>query len=184
MSCYSGMSQHTLSLEMSDPHTQLGSKPLNGFSLQPTQDRLGKRQFSHPFRLGRPKRPRRVQDGGAGELELAVVICRRRPGHAVSAAIPARCPLGHDALEPDLRRGLKEPGAVDLDVIAELDRGAGILLDQLPEERPPFHEKLPPRIVAIEVHEIEGKEHEPMSGLVNGRAQGIEVGRCRSRPGR
>ena len=53
---------------------------------------------------------------------------------------------------------------------------AGIRLDQPPEERPPFHEGLPPQILAIEVQEIEGKEHEPVRRRVDGRAEGIEVG--------
>ena len=93
-----------------------------------------------------------------------------------SAAIPAGCPLGHDALEPELGRGLKEPGAVALDMIAELDRAAGIRLDQPPEERPPFHERPSPQILAIEVQEIEGKEHQPVRRRVDRRAEGIEVG--------
>jgi len=34
----------------------------------------------------------------------------------------------------------------------------GILLDQPPEEHPPFHERLPPQILAIEMQEIEGEQ--------------------------
>ena len=61
-------------------------------------------------------------------------------------------------------------------MLAELDRGAGILLDQLPEERPPFHERLSSQIMAVEVQEIEGKEHEPVRRRVDGRSKGIEIG--------
>ena len=32
------------------------------------------------------------------------------------------------------------------------------------------------RVLALTVEEIEGKEHQAMSGLVDGRAQGIEIG--------
>ena len=61
-------------------------------------------------------------------------------------------------------------------VIAELDRRAGIGLDQLPKSCPPFHERASPQILAVEVQEIEGKEHDPVRRLVDSRAQGIEVG--------
>ena len=66
-------------------------------------------------------------------------------------------PSGHDALEPELGGGRKEPDAVALEVVTELDRGPGILLDQPPEEHP-FHERLPPQILAIEMQEIEGEQ--------------------------
>jgi hypothetical protein len=52
------------------------------------------------------------------------------------------------------RGSLKESNAVALDMITELDRGAGILLDQLPEVRSPLHEEMPAQILAIEVQEI------------------------------
>src|SRR4051812_3246997 len=60
-------------------------------------------------------------------------------------------------------------------MIAELDGVAGILLDQLPEERPPFHEMPPPQILAVEVEEIEGKEHQPVRRRVDRRAESIEI---------
>jgi len=93
-----------------------------------------------------------------------------------AAAIPARCPLGHDALEPELGGGRKEPDAVALEVVTELDRGPGILLDQPPEEHPPFHERLPPQILAIEMQEIEGEQHEPVRRRVDSRSKGMKIG--------
>jgi hypothetical protein len=41
-------------------------------------------------------------------------------------------PLGNDALQAKIGRGSKEPGTVALNMIAELDRAAGIRLNQLP----------------------------------------------------
>jgi hypothetical protein len=92
-----------------------------------------------------------------------------------AAAIPARCPLGHDALEPELGGGRKEPDAVALEVVTELDRGPGILLDQPPEEHP-FHERLPPQILAIEMQEIEGEQQEPVRRRVDSRSKGMKIG--------
>src|SRR4051794_25011036 len=40
----------------------------------------------------------------------------------------------------------------------------------------PLHERSSPEILAVEVQQIEGKEHNPVRRLVDGRAQGIEVG--------
>src|SRR5262245_18846407 len=61
-------------------------------------------------------------------------------------------------------------------MIAELDWRAGILLDQPSEEHSALHEMLPPDILAVEVQEIEGKEHESVRRRVHGRAESIEVG--------
>ena len=44
------------------------------------------------------------------------------------------------------------------------------------QERPALHERLPAQILAIEVQEIEGKEHEPVRRRVDRRSKGIEVG--------
>jgi hypothetical protein len=47
-------------------------------------------------------------------------------------------------------------------MIAELDRRSGIRLDQPPEQRPALQEGMSSQILAIEVQEVEGKEHDPM----------------------
>jgi hypothetical protein len=60
--------------------------------------------------------------------------------------------------------------------VASSYRAAGIPLDQPPEERPPFHERLPPQILAVEVQEIEGEEHKPVRRRVDSRSKGIEIG--------
>ena len=39
------------------------------------------------------------------------------------------------------------------------------------------------RVLALTVEKIEGKEHQAMSGLVDGRAQGIEIGQELDRRG-
>jgi hypothetical protein len=61
-------------------------------------------------------------------------------------------------------------------VITELDRGALIRLDQLPEQRSPLHEWPAAQILAVKVQEIEGKKHDPVRCLVDDRAQGKKVG--------
>jgi hypothetical protein len=61
-------------------------------------------------------------------------------------------------------------------VIAELDWGARVRLDQLPQERPALQERATSQVLAIEVQEVESKEHEPVWRRVDGRAQGVEVG--------
>jgi hypothetical protein len=60
-------------------------------------------------------------------------------------------------------------------MVAELDRAARIGLDQLPESCAPLHEGRPPQILAVEVQEIEGKEHDAMRRLMYGPAQRIEI---------
>jgi hypothetical protein len=60
-------------------------------------------------------------------------------------------------------------------MIAELDRTARVGLDQLSERCRPLQEGCSPKVLAVEVKEIEGKHHEPMPSLVDGRAQRVEV---------
>ena len=51
-----------------------------------------------------------------------------------------------------------------------------VRLDQLPQKRPALHERAASQILAVEVEEVEGKEHEPVRRRVDGRSQGIEIG--------
>ena len=103
--------------------------------------------------------------------------------------------LGDDPLQPKIDRSLKEPETITVGgarplsgwaaveeadeaerrdqakrrgMIAELDRRAGIRLNQLPERCPALDERGSPQIRAIEMQEIEGKEHDPMRRLVDG----------------
>jgi hypothetical protein len=78
---------------------------------------------------------------------------------SASTAIPARCALGDDALQPEFGGVLKELGVVTLKIGTQLDWGARVRLDQLPERCPPLEERRSPRNLAIQMQEIEGKEH-------------------------
>jgi hypothetical protein len=60
-------------------------------------------------------------------------------------------------------------------MVAELDRRTRIELDQLPQCRAALKERWPFEVLAVEVQEIEGKEHEPMRRLVDSRAERVEV---------
>jgi hypothetical protein len=60
-------------------------------------------------------------------------------------------------------------------MVTELDRRALIRLDQLPEECSPLHEGMPAQILAIEVQEIEGKEHDPVRRRVDSRSKAMEI---------
>src|SRR5262249_19803053 len=84
--------------------------------------------------------------------------------------------LGNDAFKPEIDRRLKEPGAIALDMVAELDGRTVARPDQPPKERSPLHERPAAQILAIEVQEIEGKEHDPVRRRVNGRAERMEIG--------
>ena len=84
--------------------------------------------------------------------------------------------MGHYALEPKIRDGLKEPGAVALKVVTELDWGARVRLDQLPQERSALQERAASQILAVEVQEVEGKEHDPLRRRVDGRSKGMKIG--------
>jgi hypothetical protein len=77
----------------------------------------------------------------------------------------ARCGSGYlpswrRCLEPEFGSSSKEPGAVALDMIAELDRATAIGLDQLPQQRPALQERAASQVLAVEVGKVEGKEHE------------------------
>ncbi len=61
-------------------------------------------------------------------------------------------------------------------MVAELDRGALIRLDQLPKSTRRSMSGMPAQILAIEVQEIEGKEHEPVRRRVDSRSKCIEIG--------
>jgi hypothetical protein len=51
-----------------------------------------------------------------------------------------------------------------LKMVTKLDRGARVRLDQLPERCPSLDERCSPRILAIQVQKIEGKEHDFLCG--------------------
>ena len=61
-------------------------------------------------------------------------------------------------------------------MIAELDRRARVRFDQVPERCPSLDERSSPQILAFKVEKIESKEHDPVRRLVDGRAQGVEIG--------
>jgi hypothetical protein len=54
------------------------------------------------------------------------------------------------------------------------ERGSGSINSL--ERCPPLDERPSSQILAVEVEKIEGKEHDPVRRLVDGRAQGLEVG--------
>jgi hypothetical protein len=60
---------------------------------------------------------------GADQEELALDhVLGFEPRAGWAASVLARRPLGDDTLEPELRGGLKEPGAVTIEMVAELVR--------------------------------------------------------------
>jgi len=83
-------------------------------------------------------------------------------------------------LEPSCQRDIRRSAAAPerLHILHRCGHvyGARIGLDQLPQRCPPLHERSSPQVLAVEVEEIEGKEHEPVLCPVDGGAQGIEVG--------
>jgi hypothetical protein len=85
-------------------------------------------------------------------------------------------PLGDDAHQPEFGGGLKEPGAVALEVVTELDWGAWVTLDQFPQKRPALQERAASQVLTVEVEKVEGKEHQPVRRRVDSRAQGMEIG--------
>jgi hypothetical protein len=56
-----------------------------------------------------------------------------------------------------------------------------VRLDPLPQKRPALQERAASQVLAVEVEEVEGKEHEPMRRRVDGERGGHR--RRRSHPG-
>jgi hypothetical protein len=61
-------------------------------------------------------------------------------------------------------------------MITELNRRPLVRLDQLPESCAPLQQRGSPEILAVEMEKIEGKEHDAVWCLVNGRAERVEIG--------
>jgi hypothetical protein len=96
---------------------------------------------------------------------MFLVLSQLREGPPAIEALDA---LRDVAFEPKLGGGLKELGAIAIDMVAELDRRPGIRLDQSPESRPSLDERRFPQILAIEVEKVEGKKQYPMRRFING----------------
>jgi hypothetical protein len=51
-----------------------------------------------------------------------------------------------------------------------------VRLDQLPQKRPALQERAASQVLAVEVEEVESKEHDPLRRCVDGRTEGVKIG--------
>src|SRR5262245_9934130 len=86
------------------------------------------------------------------------------------------CPaLRHDALKPMLHCGLEECRSVALEMLADAERMA-VLADECVKLVAAGDEFAASQILAVELEQIESKEHEPARVVDNRPLQGIEIG--------
>src|SRR3569833_3071533 len=95
----------------------------------------------------------------------------------VSAAcrVAAVTDLGHDTFEPDLASVGEHLAAVDLEAFAELDVGP---VDQLLEMRLALEQRHLPKVVAIEIEQIEGHQHDLVRAAFQLVLEHGEIGRA------